>query len=84
VWRFQLRELGGADVGKLIEAWIDPPELPEGQEERASPAGVHLLDENLLDNAWRRDRNPAPARHRAIRALLQVQCGLSFAGWMGS
>jgi hypothetical protein len=84
VWRIPLRGAAGEDLGKLVEAWLDPPELPKDQEELAAPAGVHLLDENLLDNAWRRERDPAPARHRAVRALLQAQCGLSFAGWTGS
>jgi hypothetical protein len=84
VWRLPLRGAAGEDLGRLTEAWLDPPELPPDREERAWPAGVHLLDENLLDNAWSRERNAAPARHRATRALLQAQSVLSFAGWMGS
>lgn len=84
VWRFVLDEaVPGNDRGRLVEAWIDPPQLPPEQEELAWPAGAHLLDENLLDNAWRLREEPAPARHRALRALLQAQCELSFAGLIG-
>ncbi len=83
IWRIDLRDAPGQDRGRLLEVWIDPFELPAGQEEAAWPAGVHLIEQNLLDNAWRRRADPAPARHRFLRALLQAQCELSFGGLIG-
>jgi hypothetical protein len=82
-WRFSWPDGPGQDRGLLMEVWVDPPESTPDAEEPAWPAGQHLLDANLLDNAWRRTRQPAPARHRALRALLQAQCELSFAGLIG-
>ena len=66
-------ELGGVAAGDVFD----------DQEERAWPAGVYLLDSDLLNNAWRRDRDSGPALHRSLRALLQMQCELSFAGLIG-
>lgn len=73
--------------GRLLEVWVDPPENTPGSGERfelgGQPAGVYLIDENLLNNAWRANRDRMPALYRAIRLLLQSQSQLSFAGLMG-
>ena len=73
--------------GRLLEVWVDPPEgtpaTGEPFEMPAQPAGVYLLDENLLNNAWRAERQRKPALYRGLRLMLQTQSQLSFAGLIG-
>jgi hypothetical protein len=73
--------------GRLLEVWIDPPVGSPGTDEPfeldAGSAGVYLIDENLLDNAWQASPDRGPARYRAIRRLLQTQTRLTFAGLIG-
>lgn len=84
VQRFVFRDgADGVDYGRLLEVWIDPPLDPRGHEGPPLPLGLHPLDADLTDNAWRTDRDRAPARHRGLRALLQAQAELSFAQWIG-
>lgn len=84
VHRFEFRDQPQQPSrGRLIEVWVDPPELDAAFEEPAWPCGTHLLDENLDNNAWRYQPNRLPARQRGLRALLQAQCELSFGGWIG-
>lgn len=77
----------GERYGRLLEVWVDPPigtpGTGEAFEQAAAPAGVYLLDENLLNNAWRSEPDHAPALHRGIRLLLEAQSRLSFAGLIG-
>ena len=70
----------GETYGRLLEVWIDPP---ADTSEPTSPAGVYLLDENLLNNAWRAERNREPVLYRGIRMMLEAQSRLSFAGLIG-
>ncbi|GAB4139486.1 MAG: hypothetical protein Fur0037_05790 [Planctomycetota bacterium] len=79
---FEFREDPAEPRGRLIEVWIDPPEIGD-VEEAAWPAGVHILDSDLTNNGWRGRSDPAPARQRALRMLLQAQCELSFGGLIG-
>lgn len=83
VHRFEFRDDATTHRGRLLEVWVDPPESPPGAEEPAWPCGVHLLDEDLTNNAWRYQPNRLPARQRALRTLLQAQCELSFGGLIG-
>ena len=73
--------------GRLLEVWVDPPEgrttAGELFENPGWPAGVHVLDQNLLNNAWRAEADHAPAFYRGVRLLLQTQSRLSFAGLIG-
>ena len=59
------------------------PETGEAFELQGVPVGVYLLDENLLNNGWRADRDRDPALYRGFRLLLQAQSELSFAGLIG-
>ncbi|HLQ37578.1 MAG TPA: hypothetical protein VK348_07245, partial [Planctomycetota bacterium] len=83
LWRFTFKDEPGKERGDLREVWVDPPELPAWLEERAVPCGLQLLDADLTNNAWRKTADPAPAVHRGLRALLQAQCELTFAGAIG-
>lgn len=73
--------------GRLLEVWVDPPEGTPGTGEPfempAAPAGVYLMDENLLNNAWRAEHDRRPALYRGVRLMLQTQSQLSFAGLIG-
>jgi hypothetical protein len=69
--------------GDLLEVWVDPPPTPNPFEDGRGPAGVYLLDKNLLNNGWRAQADHRPAAYRAIRQLLQIQSELSFAGLIG-
>ena len=44
---------------------------------------MFLIDENLLNNAWRAEHDHDPALFRGVRLLLQTQSQLSFSGLMG-
>ena len=75
---------GNGDTwGDLLEVWVDPPPTKNSFEDGRGPAGVYLLDSNLLNNGWRAEIDHVPARYRAIRQLLQIQSQLSFAGLIG-
>jgi hypothetical protein len=75
---------GNGDTwGDLLEVWVDPPPTRNSFEAGRGPAGVYLLDSNLLNNGWRAKIDHVPARYRAIRQLLQIQSQLSFAGLIG-
>jgi hypothetical protein len=63
--------------------WIDPPELGIDREDQAWPCGLQILDEDLTNNAWRRASHPGSALHRTLRAMLQAQSELTFAGLIG-
>lgn len=83
-WRFEFDDADAGEegpYGPLTEVWIDPPdpdhEGPEG------PAGVYLLDSNLLNNAWRAAPDPQPVLYRGLRMLLQTQAQLTFSGVIG-
>ena len=69
--------------GDLLEVWVDPPPTKSPFEDGRGPAGVYLLDKNLLNNGWRAQADHTPAAYRAIRQLLQIQSELSFAGLIG-
>ena len=73
----------GDSWGDLLEVWVDPPPTKSPFEDGRGPAGVYLLDNNLLNNGWRAEADHVPARYRAIRQLLQIQSQLSFAGLIG-
>ncbi len=82
---FTAKEL--AEYGDLVEFQVDPPKRSfepavTGKGSRG-PAGVYLLDENLLNNSWRKDRDARPARRIALRMLLYLQNVLSFFGGIG-
>ncbi len=87
LWQFRFEdETNGAPWGRLVDVWVDPPAFDmagEEMEARTGPVGVYLLDANLLNNAWRAAPDRQPARYRAIRALLQAQTMLTFAGFAG-
>jgi hypothetical protein len=83
VHEFEFVDAAGQARGRLLEVWVDPPVLPKETEEPLWPVGIHLLDADLTNNAWRAAAQPGPARHRALRALLQSQCALTFAGAQG-
>ncbi len=76
-------ELDGEVYGALQEVWVDPPPMDGSFEDDCYPAGVYLLDSNLLNNAWSQQRNQAPAAYRGLRRLLQVQSQLFYAGLIG-
>jgi hypothetical protein len=86
-WVFEFENgVNGQDYGRLVEVWVDPPgsdAAGESPEAATGPAGIYLIDANLLNNAWRSAPNRGPARQRAIRLLLQAQSQLSFAGLAG-
>jgi hypothetical protein len=86
--RFTFDESAEAEpLGQLLEVWVDPPggtpKTSEPFELDGQPAGVYLIDENLLNNGWRARRDHKPALYRAVRLLLQAQAQLSFAGLIG-
>jgi len=80
---FTFADEDGKAWGDLLEVWVDPPPTPNPFEDGRGPAGVYLLDKNLLNNGWRAEANHRPAGYRAIRLLLQIQSELSFGGLIG-
>ena len=65
--------------GDLLEVRVD--HVPPGQAGMSlGPAGVHLLDEDLLNNAWRKRVDRRPALVRGIRMLTFLQATFSFFG----
>ncbi|MEZ5987557.1 MAG: M1 family metallopeptidase [Planctomycetota bacterium] len=79
--RWVVTEAEQREKGRLLQVLVDPPR-PD-LEPFVGPAGVWLVDENLLDNAWQRWPNQRQAKKRSARALLWSQCLSSFFGWMG-
>ena len=82
--RFRFEDTPEQTWGRLLEVWVDPPDSA-GQllENPARPAGVYLLDANMLNNGWRAEASSAPALYRGVRLLLQAQTQLSYAGLIG-
>ena len=85
-WRFTFDDRrDGKDWGPLEEVWVDPPGNTPGTGEpfegAQGPAGVYLIDQNLLNNGWRAQPDRRPSIYRGVRILLQTQAQLSFAGW---
>jgi hypothetical protein len=80
-------DAAGEPYGDLIEVWVDPPSGSPGTgepfEELCDPAGVYLIDNNLVNNAWRAESDLRPVFYRSIRMLLQAQSRLTFAGIIG-
>ena len=52
-------------------------------EAATGPAGVFLIDANLLNNGWRSYDNPEPALYRGLRMLLQTQSQFTFSSLIG-
>ncbi len=71
----------GKPYGDLLEVWVDPP--TKEYEAVRGPVGDYLIDQNLLNNAWRARPDRAPALYRGLRSLLQTQSQFSFAGIIG-
>jgi hypothetical protein len=87
-WTFTFDDAAdGQPWGRLLEVWVDPPAgtpaTGEPFEAGSGPGGVHLLDANLLNNAWRAQPDHGPGLYRGIRLLLQTQSQLVFAGLAG-
>ncbi len=78
-WRILPEE--EAEKGRLIGVYVDPPR--SDLEPSIGPAGIYVLDRNLLNNAWRADPDRSASNRIALRALLWVQSVLSFFGAMG-
>jgi hypothetical protein len=79
VWtRFVFEDRADETFGEVLEVRVDPPPRAGWCELRSGPAGVYVLDQNLLNNAWRRAEDPVPALARGVRALLTSQSLLSF------
>lgn len=68
--------------GTLVEAYVDPPGRADF-EPNIGPAGIFVIDRNLLNNAWRKVRNKAAANRFGTKALFWVQSVLSFFGGLG-
>ncbi len=71
-----------AQRGTLVEVFVDPPGRSDF-EPSIGPAGIFLIDRNLLNNAWRKVKNPAAANRFGMKALFWVQSVLSYFGGLG-
>ena len=68
--------------GELVEAYVDPPGRNDF-EPNIGPAGIFVIDRNLLNNAWRKAKKPAAANRFEMKALFWVQSVLSYFGGLG-
>ncbi|MDP6424173.1 MAG: M1 family metallopeptidase, partial [Planctomycetota bacterium] len=70
-----------AGRGELLQVLVDPPDAT--REVGYGPAGVYVVDTNLLNNAWQKIPNPSASRRRGLRVWVYVNTVLSFFGAIG-